>query len=239
MAPEVPSETVGNSLMFLFVHQEITTGEITPFAEKSHWSLTRHSSHRVSMVWSEGLRVMLIFSYFYVIQQHAMNNDVQVAERLPAPMPEPGEPAPPEKSGSDLGPNEMASCPISGVRGRVQAISLPPVPVWPFPRAAQMAFCYHLLESLEQQKVIPSWFWRLDVQNQSASWALLPPKSLREDHSSPLLANGGSRCPLACGHASPVSASSSYGFSSPAASSVSYRAVVTGFRAHPSHHGLL
>lgn len=223
MAPEVPSKTVGNSLMFLFVHQEITTGGITPVAEKSHWSLTRPSSRRVSMVWSEGLRVMLIFSYFYVIQQHAVNNDVQVAERLPAPMPEPGEPAPPEKSGSDLGPNEMASCPISGVRGRVQAISLPPVPVWPFPRAAQMALCYHLLESLEQQKVIPSWFWRPDVQNQSASWVLLPPKSLREDHSSPLLANGGSRCPLACGHASPVSASSSYAFSSPATASVSYK----------------
>ena len=114
---------------------------------------------------------LLIFSFFYVIQQHAVNNAVQVDERFPAPVPELGEPAPPEKSGSDLGPDETASCPLAYRErgGGAKPSFCSSVPVQSFPRAAWMALCYHQLESLEQQKVIPSWFWRPDVQDQSAN----------------------------------------------------------------------
>ena len=83
---------------------------------------------------------------------------------------------------------------------------------WQSPKPAVWAscgFCNELPQTggLKQQEFILSWFRRPEVQNQGVGRAVLCPEALREDLSLLLPASGGSRCTLACGHITPISAS--------------------------------
>lgn len=66
---------------------------------------------------------------------------------------------------------------------------------------------YHEPAGLKQKRLILLWFWRLQVQNWGVSRATLPLEALGEKASLPLPVSGGSRCPWACGHIAPDSAS--------------------------------
>ena len=77
--------------------------------------------------------------------------------------------------------------------------------LYQFGRAAKTK--YHKLGGLQQQKLILSQFWRLEVQNQGVNRVLLPPKPPGENPSLPLPAHCSPRCSLAYRYIIPVSAS--------------------------------
>lgn len=95
----------------------------------------------------------------------------------------------------------------------------------------------HKLSGLKRQKLIPSRFWRPEVQNHDIGKATLPLEAVGENPSFPLPASGDSRSSLACGRFTanwhPPSRPSPLLPASPLLSLP--RILVSGFRTHLDH----